>query len=86
MWTVAACEDLKFHKDQSSLDSSGMMCDVAVWAFIGGIPDLGLLLLQGGVPAHHDTVCGGVRPVDGAQLLDDAMACPARRPGQPAPP
>ena len=41
-----------------------------------GMIDMIWLLLQGCIPADHDTVCGGVRPVDSAQFLDDAMARP----------
>jgi hypothetical protein len=41
---------------------------------------------QGGVPADHAAVCGVHWAVAAAQLLDDALAHAARRPGAPSPP
>ena len=49
-----------------------------------GAIDMVWLLLQGCLPADHDTVCGGVRSMDSAQLLDDAVARPPSRAGLPS--
>ena len=49
-----------------------------------GAIDMVWLLLQGCIPADYNTVCGGVRSVDSAQLLDDAVARPPSWAGLPS--